>query len=84
MNIDEVTLKTSDFVGQHVNTAEIDGDVDIFATGMVNSLFAMQLVLYVEKEFGAVVENEDLDLENFKSINALCNFVSRKLGLAAR
>lgn len=46
---------------------------------MVNSLFAMQLVLFVEKEFGFKVENEDLDYENFKSLDAIHGFIQRKL-----
>jgi acyl carrier protein len=46
--------------------------------GFVNSLFAMQLVLFVEKEFDVRVENDDLDLENFRSANAIVRFVERK------
>ena len=83
MNIETVTSKTREFVSQYLNTDTVDADVDLFATGMVNSLFAMQLVLFVEKNFGVVVANEDLDFENFKSINAIIAFVGRKLTLTA-
>lgn len=83
MNIETVTSKTREFVSQYLNTDTVDADVDLFATGMVNSLFAMQLVLFVEKNFGVVVANEDLDFENFKSINAIIAFVGRKLNLTA-
>jgi len=31
---------------------------------------------------GVVIENEDLDLENFKSLNAISQFVGKKLTLA--
>lgn len=54
-------------------------DQDMFALGLVNSLFAMQLVLFVEKTFGFTVESEDLDIENFRSINAIARLVDRKL-----
>jgi acyl carrier protein len=54
-------------------------DQNIFASGLVNSLFAMQLVLFVEKEFDLSVENDDLDLANFLSVNAITAFVRRKL-----
>lgn len=53
---------------------------DIFKRGLVNSLFAMQLVVYIENEFGISVEGEDLDVDNFCSVDALTAFVSRKLG----
>ena len=53
-------------------------DDDIFSLGFVNSMFAMQLVQFVEHEFDVVVETEDLELKNFSSINALSDFVARK------
>jgi acyl carrier protein len=56
----------------------LQDDDDIFALGLINSLFAMQMVLWVEKEFGIKVEDEDLDIENFNTINALAGFVERK------
>ncbi len=80
MNMDNVATKATRFVSQYLNNATVEPDVDLFATGMVNSLFAMQLVLFVEKEFGVAVDNEDLDYDNFKSINAIGAFVGRKLG----
>ena len=83
MNLDHIAQKASGFVSQYLNNAEVAADVDLFATGMVNSLFAMQLVLFVEKEFGIAVDNEDLDYDNFKSIDAIASFVGRKLGLTA-
>lgn len=55
-----------------------DGD-DFFEKGFVNSLFAMQLVMFVEKEFSLRVEDEDLELQNFNTINGISNFVQRKV-----
>ncbi|MFJ9648676.1 phosphopantetheine-binding protein [Streptomyces sp. NPDC004244] len=54
-------------------------DDDIFELGFVSSMFAMQLVSFIEHEFGITIENEDLELEYFRSINALDAFVTRKL-----
>ena len=51
---------------------------DYFASGRVNSLFALQLVLFVERRFGLVVEPEDLDLANFRSITAIASFIAAK------
>ena len=56
------------FLGQFVGDSNMGPDVDLVAAGLVNSLLAMQLVLFVEKEFGIQVANEDLDYENFKSL----------------
>lgn len=54
-------------------------DEDIFALGLVNSLFAMQLVLFVEQAFEITVDDDDLDLQNFASVNAIAGLVDRKL-----
>jgi acyl carrier protein len=61
-----------------VRQRDFDDDVDIFALGFVNSMFAMQLVLFVESDFGVKVEDEDLEIDNFKSVNAIANLVERK------
>ena len=83
MNANDIKTKSGGFVSQYLNNAEVDPSLDLFSSGMVNSLFAMQLVLFVEKEFGVAVQNEDLDYENFKSIDAIAEFVGKKLGVAA-
>lgn len=66
------------FLGKYVSDPEINADLDLFASGMVSSLYAMQLVLFVEKEYGIQVANEDLDYENFKSVNAIVTFINDK------
>lgn len=62
---------------------KVGDDDDIFELAVVDSLFAMQLVLFVEKEFSIIAEREDLDIKNFCSVAALTNFVLNKLGTAA-
>ncbi len=54
---------------------------DIFKLGLVNSLFALELVLFLENTFQVAVENEDLKLEHFSTVNNLSDFISRKKGL---
>ncbi len=71
-------IKIREFLGKHIQNHELDDGVDIFASGFVNSLFAMQLVLFMEGEFGIELGNEDLDRDNFRSINALSNLLERK------
>jgi len=56
-------------------------DDDIFEQGLVNSMFALQLVMYLEKEFSIKIENDDLQLSNFNTINHIEDFIQRKLGV---
>ncbi len=60
----------------------VSDEEDIFARGLVDSMFGMQLVAFVEDEFSIVVEKNDLDIRHFSSIAALAAFVEAKLGLA--
>jgi methoxymalonate biosynthesis acyl carrier protein len=66
------------FINHFFQNIELTDDQDIFELGFVNSLFAMQLVLFVEKEFGIAVEDEDLDIDNFRTIDAIVGLVERK------
>jgi methoxymalonate biosynthesis acyl carrier protein len=71
------------FLSQHFQNHDLQDDEDIFANGFVNSLFAMRLVLFVENEFAIKIENEDLKLENFRTINALAHLIERKIASPA-
>jgi methoxymalonate biosynthesis acyl carrier protein len=53
-------------------------DEDYFALGLVNSLLALELVAHVERRFAIAVEVEDLDLDNFRTLNRVTAFVCRK------
>lgn len=71
------------FVAKFVRGHDLKDGEDIFATGFVNSMFAMQLVQFVESEFGVAVESEDLEIDNFRSVDAITALVERKTAVAA-
>jgi methoxymalonate biosynthesis acyl carrier protein len=58
---------------------EFQDDDDLFVLGVVDSLFALQLVTWVESEFSIIVERDDLDIDNFCSVASLTRFVLGKL-----
>ncbi len=66
------------FLARHIGGRDIGDDEQIFAAGFVNSMFAMQLVLFLEKHFKIAIANEDLDLKNFQTINAMAGLIERK------
>jgi acyl carrier protein len=76
----EVLVST--FIGKFIKMPALDHEVDIFASGYVNSLFAMQLVTFIEKTFAIRVETADLDLANFRTVKAICALVARKRNVA--
>jgi methoxymalonate biosynthesis acyl carrier protein len=78
MDRNDIQTRTREFVQRVIRGHQLaDGD-DIFATGFVNSMFAMQLVQFVETEFSVVVDDEDLEMDNFRSIDAITSLVERK------
>lgn len=72
-----------EFLEEHIADYKLQDSDDFFSMGLVNSLFAMQLVLFVEQEFGIMVESDDLDLSNFRTINAIAELVQRKSAVPA-
>ena len=82
-DLTEVQIRIKEFLSRFFRQHDLQPDEDIFALGFVNSLLAMQLVAFVEKEFGVTVEDEDLDLDNFRSLAAMDALVARKRAAAA-
>ena len=57
--------------------AEISDDDDIFALGFINSLFALELVMFIEQQFALQIPNEELRRENFRSVGEMAQLVER-------
>lgn len=66
------------FIQGRYPDVEIDASQDIFQLGFVNSLFAMELVMFVEKTFGITIPNDELQLDNFRSADSMAALVARR------
>ncbi|MFE2186425.1 phosphopantetheine-binding protein [Streptomyces sp. NPDC059455] len=67
------------FVSERVK-AEVPVGQDLFDSGLVSSMFAMELVVYLEQEFSVQILGDDLKRDNFRSIGAMTALVGRLLG----
>lgn len=67
------------FVRDSLSAAGIGVDDEIFNGGYGSSLFAMELVAFVESHFGIVIDESDLDIDNFQSVTRIAALVGRKL-----
>ena len=76
-------LKIKKFLSRFFNTEQLKDDDDIFSLGVVNSLLALQLVDFLEKEFCITIEDEDLDIDEFRSINSMDKLAERKISARA-
>jgi acyl carrier protein len=76
--VNEIEGKLRVFLAKIFRNHELQNDQDIFQAGFVNSMFAMQLVLFIETEFKLRIEDEDLELDNFRTINAMVGLIDKK------
>ncbi|SDD50639.1 Phosphopantetheine attachment site [Paenibacillus sp. CF095] len=76
--MDEKKTKLKKYLARFFRKHEIQDDDNIFELGIVNSLFAMQLVMFVESELEVPLENSELDMKNFRSINAIMELIESK------
>ncbi len=67
------------FILDSINIPDLNDDDNLFESGIVNSLFAVQLMTFLEKSFNIEVTMDDLSMDNFESINATSTFVQKKL-----
>ena len=50
-------------------------DTDLFETGVLDSLAFVDLLLALEQRFGVTTSLEDLEVDNFRSIARIAEFV---------
>ena len=56
------------------------GDADnLLQSGLVDSLGILDVVAFLEQQFGFTVDDEELIPENFESVDTLTKFTERKL-----
>ena len=71
------------FVRRALRDDALTPATDIFESGAVSSLFAMELVTFLEGTFAITVESEDLELDNFRTVERMAELVARKTGVPA-
>jgi methoxymalonate biosynthesis acyl carrier protein len=52
-------------------------DQDLFRSGLVSSMFAMQLVVHLEEAYDIAIIGPELKLDNFRTVQAMTQLVLR-------
>lgn len=77
-----LTHRIREFIKDHLKILENDviikDDDNIFELGFVDSLFALQLINFIEEEFNIELENKDLNISNFSTVNSIVNVIKNK------
>lgn len=83
MTQSEARPKVRAFLEKFIRDQDFQDEDNIFALGLVNSLMAMQLVLFLEKEFAVKFTNQELNLKNFRSVDAMLELLGQRGIVAA-
>jgi len=61
---------------------QVDVGTDVIASGMLDSLAFVRLLVSLEEEFGLEVNVAAMDLENFSSVSSVARLVAAGSGVA--
>ncbi len=56
---------------------EVGPDDDIFASGLVSSMFAMELVVHIESTYDLTIIGPELKIDNFRTARGMAALVLR-------
>lgn len=86
MNID-VKRKIADFIATNFLFREgldaVGDNASFIEAGLIDSTGILELVSFIESEFGIVIADEEIVPENLDSIAAITAYVERKLPAGA-
>ena len=84
MEQDLVAERIRNFLGQHFPaTRNVQDEQSLLGGGLIDSLGILEVVTFLEKEFGFVVSDEELLPENFDPCAVCQTFVHQKRNGAA-
>jgi acyl carrier protein len=80
--MEEIKLKVRSFVVENFlfgNANGLEDDTSFLEAGILDSTGVMEVVAFLEQQFGVRVDEDELTPENLDSISSIGTFVSRKL-----
>jgi len=74
-NVDQIKATVRQFLQRSFHGKTLTDEQNIFDLGLVHSLFLIQMILFLEKEFGVVLEPQQLDTSALSSIERIASLV---------
>ncbi len=56
----------------------LKNDTPLLESDILDSISVLELVVFLEKQFGVIVASEDLTLENFETVDTICAYLRSK------
>lgn len=82
-----VMIRIKTFLVEHFPSARhhsLGEDEHLLANGILDSLGVLDVVGYLEKEFGISISDEDLVPEHFETLRRMAAFVEEKRSVGSR
>jgi len=77
--MEEYKEKIREFLKKNKKIETLADDDDLFKRGFVHSIFALQLVNFLEKTFKIKFNNKDITENNFRSINKITETIMKTM-----
>lgn len=61
------------------NLSVLDDEAALIENGIIDSMALIELVKFIEKHFNVEISEEELDIDNFRTLNCLIGFVQSKI-----
>jgi methoxymalonate biosynthesis acyl carrier protein len=75
----EIIETVKSFMKHYIKKDDLKEEDNIFDQGLISSLFLVQLVSFIEEEYGISIPNEELDMDHFKDINSIASLIKSRM-----
>ena len=66
-------------IKHRINNELVQDDENLFSSSVIDSFGLIDLVVYIEKEFSIDIDFEDLNEDNFSTINSITSFIENSV-----
>jgi acyl carrier protein len=77
-----VHQQLTELFAKKLNLEVYSVDTDLVGSGLLDSLALVELLAQLEETFGVSISTDDLELDNFRSIDSIAGFVARRTAAA--
>lgn len=77
IDADEIKAIVTKFIQSKKEGAKLEGDTNLFENGFVNSLFALDIVTFLEKTFKIKLGKNDITKDNLSTVNKIVALVEK-------
>ena len=79
MDKELIVKKVIKIIEEEFDSVSVEStDANLLDSGL-NSVDIIQLIIHIEEDFGFEFPDEDLEIENFRSIDVLSEYISGKI-----